>query len=112
MRTDIPVADQIVQAGHACLEAGARFGLLSSENFLVVLAVNSQEQLLEIRDDLDFAGVRSAMFFEPDEDMGYTAFCTEPLEEGKRRLFRRYKLWHAETECASACQQDLEAVVV
>jgi hypothetical protein len=67
--------------------------LPETENYLIVLEVLSQEQLLGIQERLDLGGVRSALFFEPDDGMGYTALCTEPLGQEKRRLFRRFRLW-------------------
>ena len=106
VRTDIPVADQIVPAGHACLEAGSRFGLPETENYLIVLEAESQEHLREIQERLDLAGVRSTMFFEPDDGKGHTALCTEPLGEENRRLFRRCHLWGSKVRRSSRSRVD------
>ena len=32
-------------------------------------------------------------FYEPDNDLGYTALATEPITREKRRILNRYPLW-------------------
>ena len=93
VRTDIPLADQIVQVGHVCLEAGRRFVQLEESCHLVLLAVPSEPGLCAAVARAEAAGVRCEAFYEPDDEMGYTAACTEPLKLCDRRLFRRYPLW-------------------
>ena len=95
VRTDIPLADQIVQVGHACLQAGDRFVQPKEPCHLVLLAVPSEAGLCAAVARAKAAGVRCEAFYEPDDEMGYTAACTEPLEAGDRRLFRRFSLWQA-----------------
>jgi hypothetical protein len=100
VRTDIALADQIVQVGHACLEAGRRFAQPAEPCHLVVLSVPSVALL---RDAIAWAGqhgIRCAIFHEPDDNMGDTAACTEPICYGQRRSFRRYPLWSAHTALA------------
>jgi hypothetical protein len=79
--------------GHACLEAGARFPQSPEASHLVLLAVPFVLALCDALARLDTEGIRYAVFYEPDDDLGFTAACTEPLEEPHRRLFRRYPLW-------------------
>ena len=93
IRTDILLADQIVQVGHVCLEAGRRFGLPEAPCHLVLLSVPSEDHLLYAILHVEMAGIRYAVFREPDDEMGYTAACTEPLERSHRRVFRRFPLW-------------------
>jgi hypothetical protein len=93
VRTDIPLADQVVQVGHACLEAGYRFKQPEVPCNLVVLKVSSEECLRFAIEEIELAGIRCAIFCEPDENMGYTAACTEPVTNFQRRLFRRFPLW-------------------
>jgi hypothetical protein len=92
VRTDIPLADQAVQVGHACLEAGARFAQPPEACHLVLLAVSSEATLRDALAWLDIMSIRYALFFEPDDKMGFTAACTEPLVDERRRIFRRYNL--------------------
>lgn len=92
VRTDIPVADQMVQVGHVCYEAGLKFQA-QDDTYLVLCQVASQEDLLEVEMRLNDSGVETHKFFEPDDDMEYTTLCTQPISKANRNLFRRYKLW-------------------
>ena len=93
MRTDIPLADQIVQVGHACLEAGFKFQRPEETIHLVVVGVESQTQLLTALEGVSLRDIRYVMFFEPDNGLGFTAACTEPLNNRYRREFRDFPLW-------------------
>lgn len=93
MRTDIPIADQLVQVGHACLEAGNRFAQPEASCHLVLFGVPSEARLLDAAAWLNAAGIRSVAFFEPDDGLGYTAICTEPVLGSTRRLLKRFQLW-------------------
>ena len=79
--------------GHACLEAGKRFSLPEDPCHLVLLAVASQAQLLQAVAKIEMSGIRYALFFEPDDGMGYTAICTEAIQAQRQRLFRSFRLW-------------------
>lgn len=46
VRTDIPIADQIVQVGHACIEAGKRFQHPDNTH-LVLLNMPNQDKLVD-----------------------------------------------------------------
>jgi hypothetical protein len=98
VRTDIPLADQIVQVGHACMEAGFKFPKPDPPVNLVLLCVDSESQLLEVLEGIRLRGIRFALFHEPDEDLGFTAACTEPLENRHRREFRNLSLWPSSRE--------------
>lgn len=93
VRTDIPLVDQLVQSGHACLEAGNRFEQPGPPSNLVVLSVASRLHLLDQLSRIRISGIRYALFFEPDDDMGETSACTEPLTAEYRRVFRSLLLW-------------------
>ncbi len=94
VRTDLPAADQIVQVGHACLEAGSKFDQPKAPCHLVLFGISSEARLCEAAAWLEAAGIRSTAFFEPDDALGYTALCTEPVQGGTRRSLKRFKLWH------------------
>jgi hypothetical protein len=95
VRADIPLADQIVQVGHACLEAGRRFEQPAESPHLIVLSVSSEAHLHDAIAQTEVQGIRCAVFHEPDDDMGNTAACTEPVSGAYRRVFRRFPLWSA-----------------
>ncbi len=81
-----------MQVGHACLEAGRRFQP-DDGCHLVVLTVTDQVELAQLIDRLAAIDVRCAAFYEPDNDFGLTAICTEPIVDQRRRFFRQYRLW-------------------
>jgi hypothetical protein len=87
------LADQLVQVGHACLEAGHHFDQPEVPSHLVALAVGSKAHLLDALTWLKLNDVRYCLFFEPDHDLGETAVCTEPLTSDYRKLFRSFRLW-------------------
>ena len=93
VRTDIPLADQIVQVGHACLEAGFKFQKLNEIIHLVVVCVESEKQLLAVLEKVGLRGIQFVLFREPDDNMGFTAACTKPLTNIHRREFRKFPLW-------------------
>ena len=98
VRTDIPLADQVVQVGHACLEAGFKFQKPDEPIHLVVVSIESETQLLTALERIRLVGIELVAFHEPDDDMGFTAACTEPLSAIYRREFRDYQLWELTRE--------------
>jgi len=96
IRIDIPLADQIVQVGHVCLEAGHRFEQPQEPCRLVLLSVASEKQLQVVVEQAELSGVRCVVFYEPDDNLGWTAACTEPVTGINRRVFRRLPLWQAD----------------
>ena len=98
VRTDIPLADQIVQVGHACLEAGFKFRRPNEIVNLVVVGIESEIQLLATLERLGLHEIHFVLFREPDDDMGFTAACTEPLTIAYKREFRNFRLWKSSRE--------------
>lgn len=94
VRTDIALADQIVQVGHACIAAALQFSPRACCR-LVVLSVPGREDLLAVGEVLGREEIRYSLFFEPDNEMGFTALATEPLNNVDRKVFKRMKLWRA-----------------
>lgn len=91
VRTDIPVADQMVQVGHACHMSGHHFGC--PKNCHLVLCQTPDEDSLDaIHDYMHGNDIRHVMFEEDKDDMGWTSLCTEPLTD-KRPLLRHLRLW-------------------
>ncbi|MHB8098033.1 MAG: hypothetical protein ACYDD5_00400 [Sulfuricurvum sp.] len=45
---------------------------------------------------LESKGIRFHMFFEPDNDMGYSSITTEPLEKEQCKAMSNFKLWRAQ----------------
>jgi hypothetical protein len=92
VRTDIPIQQQVIQVGHACITAGSRFGCPDCHH-LVLYGLPSRTELLNAAEALGGVGIRHASFYDPDDGLGWTALCTEPLRGVHRQIFRRYPLW-------------------
>jgi len=101
IRTDIPLAQQIVQANHATLHAGLLAGQsghsYSKTPSIVLLQISNEAKLLKAHAHITSAGIPCEIFFEPDSGLGYqpsyTAFATIPVAEEIRAEFRQYRLW-------------------
>jgi len=109
IRTDILLADQIVQVGHACLDAGSSFHQPDQKSNLVLLSVANEKHLLDSVDRIEAAGIRCVVFHEPDDEMGYTAACTEPVAGIQRRRFQKFQLWRSEDAIGDARPPPLPA---
>lgn len=93
VRTDLPTAQQLVQAVHAGYEAGIRFGNPHQVDSVVVCQVSNEEELLRMKDRLDQREIRSYVFREPDIGDQATALATEPIMGPQRKTLARYPLW-------------------
>ena len=100
IRTDIPIAQQIVQAAHATLEAGLKAGQTSKfheTTSIILLEAHSEEKLLEAHGNITQAGIDCALFYEPDDHLGYdpsyTSFATIPITADQRHHFKKYRLF-------------------
>ena len=83
----------MVQVGHACLEAGHRFEQPDEPCHLVLLGVSSAKHLQLLVEQVELRGIRCTVFREPDNNLGLTAACTEPIRGSIRQVFRRLPLW-------------------
>lgn len=91
VRRDLPAAQIAVQAAHAAIEAARLF--LPPElthPHLVLCRVATESDLLRAADRLDRAGIRFALFREPDRNNEATALATEPLCAERRDVLARY----------------------
>ena len=100
VRQDLPLSDQLVQIAHACLAAGYSYSLPAEVPNLVLLAVPGEKHLHIFLGSLDAAGIRYVLFHEPDDCLGDTAACTEPLTARYRETFQRLSLWQPPTQIA------------
>lgn len=96
IRQDISPEQKIVQLGHATWEAGLRFEKPSETASLILLSADDEDDLASISRKLDQRGIEHYTFFEPDNNMGYSAICTRPVyEKTERNFFKRYTLYTA-----------------
>lgn len=80
---------------HSSIEAGKYFQHPDNTN-LVLLAVSNERELLKAHEKLKDLGVKTRIFWECDDNLGFTAFATEPIEHPRRVLFAKYQLWREE----------------
>lgn len=98
IREDISAEQKIVQIGHACHEAGKRTSHDKEISSLILLSARDQEDLEDIAMRLDGKGIEFYMFYEPDNGMGYSAICTQPISDGNlRSFFRKWDLFRFAT---------------
>src|SRR5262249_62270640 len=91
VRRDLPATEIAVQSAHAAIEAARLF--LSADiphPHLVLCRVASEIALLAAADRLERAGIRFALFREPDRNNEFTALATEPLGSERREVLARY----------------------
>ena len=82
----------MVQAAHAAIQATNSFPNVRPS--LVVLEVEDASHLARAVTKARAAGIDITVFFETDDDMGYTAAATGPIsDKSVRKHFRDYSLW-------------------
>ena len=90
-----------MQLAHSALEAGRRFGNPGGETtHLILLEAKSESHLLQIAAELKEAGIEHELFFEPDDDRGWTSLTTKPLLAHERKPMFKYKLYRAKNPAA------------
>lgn len=94
IRRDIPLPQQLVQVGHAALEAG-RTHYEPGEPIasFIVLEVPDKDALMAAARKLEHRGIEHSIFFEPDFGMGHSALASRPVRGKERSVFRRWPLW-------------------
>jgi len=94
IRKDISPEQKIVQIGHACYEAGKAFNDKLGISSLVLLEARDESDLKSIAEKLEYRNIGFNMFFEPDNSMGHSAICTQPITDNQHRsFFRKWRLY-------------------
>lgn len=93
VRRDLPIQHQLVQACHSALEAGSEFKEAGKIPNLILLDAKDTGHLYEISSFLKKNKIRHHMFYEPDNDMGYSSITTEPLDAEKKKCLSNFKMW-------------------
>lgn len=96
IRKDLSIPQLIVQSSHAALEAGFSFDRPPTTPHLVLIGVDSEDHLISTADYLGTQGIEFEMFFEPDDNTGYTSIATRPLFGDERKLLSKFKLFKGE----------------
>ena len=94
VRTDLPIEQQLVQAAHSALEAGREFSNPTTDSHLILLEAKSQDTLLNISQHIAEHNIKHHLFFEPDDDRGYTSLTTESIHSPElRAVFKKYRMY-------------------
>lgn len=94
VRSDITTAQKLVQSAHATQESGAEFGCPKNCH-MVVFEVDGLSGLEQFCETCEHSCVPYVLFYEPDDDLGYTAACTKPITGSARTKFRKFRLFGA-----------------
>lgn len=95
-RRDLSIGLQCAQAGHGIVEFCLAYPELTREwrdksNYIVMLAVDNEDELISIIRKAQARGIRYAQFNEPDLEDAITAVVLEPGLDS-RRLSSNIKL--------------------
>jgi len=103
VRTDLPLAQQAVQAIHAAMNATAAFGGLTDDTRLALLAIDDAASLAAWQQRLSARGIPYTTFWEPDHAIGESALATPPLDRQQGKAFARLPLWSGAAPLPVAC---------
>ncbi|CAK0780331.1 TonB-dependent receptor [Gammaproteobacteria bacterium] len=104
IRTDLSPEVQMVQCAHATFELGLDLNRSKHPepvNF-VLIGINSERELIQIKRDLERDGIQFHLFHEPDYGTGYTALATEPLRGDERNRFADYPIYKRKRDFVAA----------
>lgn len=94
VRTDIKSEYQLVQACHSALEAGDMFTQPSrAAVHLVVLSVESEDELRIVSEKLYIQDIKHRMFYESWSNTGFTSLTTEPIKKQIEGILRSLPLF-------------------
>jgi hypothetical protein len=103
VRTDISLAQQIVQSNHATFEMASRLNEHSETPSVVLIGIPDKSALETVIERLQRYGIDYEAFYEPDNDLGLTAVATYPIQNKKqRKALGTYRLWSPEVCYAAA----------
>lgn len=87
VRRDLSPAQQTVQASHAAMKMGGKaFMTNKDEVHIALLGVKDEAELMKLIKRLEQDSLPYELFKEPDDNLGYTAFCTYPSFKGNNAL--------------------------
>ena len=98
VRRDLPLAQQAVQACHACIEMARNLSPNETHPHLVLIGVKSEDQLSTLPARLEREGIQFHCFFDSDWDHQLMSIATQPVRGKRRRVFKRYQCLRGEPE--------------
>lgn len=102
IRTDLSLAQQGVQAVHAGMAAIHEFGGLTDDTRLAMLSVNSEKELEFWAERLETNGINFKIFWEPDNNTGWSALATAPISRQEGKVLKKLMRWNPERDLMAA----------
>lgn len=84
-----------MQSCHAAIEARHFFPANLGTPNLILLGVDSEQELFRVLGRIQQAGIKHQAFYEPDVGDQLTAIATEPVYGSTRRFFKKYSLFNS-----------------
>lgn len=97
VREDLSLAQQIVQASHATLEAGFLFQKPEDISSIVLFPISNEKALFDIQKHLRSNGIEHVAFYEPDIEQ-YTAIATKPLFGEAREVMAEFRTYRPKAD--------------
>jgi hypothetical protein len=93
VRQDIPLSQQLVQAGHAIFAMCSLSPHGEGSPNIIVIGMPDLNGLLRVAQKLKREQIPHHDWHEPDGDLGFTAIATFPLHVREREPLANYRLW-------------------
>lgn len=93
VRQDISLADQIVQSNHAVLTISSSSYIFSGIPNIILIGLPDQSALHRAQKKLALNAIPHCAWTEPDNDLGFTAIATVPIDYEKKKVLANYRLW-------------------
>lgn len=90
-RQDLSPQQQIIQTAHAIHQVGCNTENRVDPPNAVLIGIDSEKTLFEIKRYLDSNEIQSEIFYEPDID-SHTSIATYPITGKQRKLFQHFSL--------------------
>ncbi len=88
-----------MQSNHAVFKVGLQHHLKNAEDpSVVIVEIQDKKSLEKEINHLKSLGIETYSFYEPFDDIGLTAFATQPVTQEQRHLFSHYPLWGKKLE--------------
>lgn len=93
IRQDISPSQQGVQAVHAGMQAIHEYKGLERDTRLVLLSVKDEYDLLYWKEKTQDLQINHEVFFEPDNEIGWSALATAPISRREGKIFKKLPKW-------------------
>ncbi len=93
VRQDLPIEHQFVQALHAVYQLAAIYAPGQGIPNIILIGLPDIKGLKRVLAKLKHNRIPHYEWHEPDNDFGFTAIATIPLDEEQRKVLKNYRLF-------------------